>query len=168
MSDIPADVLFAQKASAVAKCAGVDPRALDLEEFRSSCPIIFSRAFCTIYREREGLPYDVEENPERCMQYVIEELAKKTGVSVLREITGVHVCAGSHRAIGILVGVLFAEGQRAWLAKQEKKKREDQRKRPLVQRVQAAAKRARNVNLLTVAQTRQLQALLQKMEGSGS
>ena len=53
-------------------------------------------------------------------------------------------------------------------AAKEKKKREDQRKRPLVQRVQAAAKRARNVNLLAVAQTRQLQALLQKMEGSES
>ena len=53
-------------------------------------------------------------------------------------------------------------------AAKEKKKREDQRKRPLVQRVQAAAKRARNVNLLTVAQTRQLQALLQKMEGPES
>ena len=50
-------------------------------------------------------------------------------------------------------------------AAKEKKKREDQRKRPLVQRVQAAAKRARNVNLLTVAQTHQLQAPLQGVGG---
>jgi hypothetical protein len=117
---VPADVLFAQKASAVAKCAGLDPKSLDLEDFRTSCPYIFTRAFCTIYKQK--LEYDPEQYPERATQEMIEELYAKTGVAVLNEITGVHVCAGSHRAIGILVGVLFAEGQRAWVAKQERKK----------------------------------------------
>ena len=115
-SGVPADVLFAQKASAVAKCAGIDPKTLDLEEFRETCPYIFTRAFSTIYKQK--LEYDPEQFPERATQEMIEELYKKTGVAVLNEITGVHVCAGSHRAIGILVGVLFAEGQHAWLAKQ--------------------------------------------------
>jgi len=113
------DVLFAQKASAVAKCAGMDPRAMDLERFRSLAPVIFCKAYSTIYKEK--LPLSVEEEPEECTQYVIEGLLDKTRVGALTLITGVDVCGGSHRAIGVLVGVLFAEGQRMWMQKQEAK-----------------------------------------------
>lgn len=113
------DVLFAQKASAVAKCAGMDPRSMDLERFRALAPMIFSKAYATIYKEK--LPLSVENEPEECMQYVIEGLLDKTSVGALTLITGVDVCSGSHRAIGVLVGVLFAEGQRMWLLKQEAK-----------------------------------------------
>ena len=85
---VPADVLFAQKASAVAKCAGVDPKTLDLEEFRERCPYIFTRAFSTIYKHK--MEYDPEQFP-REPPGDIEELHKKTGVAVLNEITGVRM-----------------------------------------------------------------------------
>ena len=122
MSQVPADILFAQKASAVAKCAGMDPRNLSLERFRTLCPVIFCRAYSTIYKEK--LNYDVNENAEAAMNNVIENLQTLTTVHALNDITGADVCTGSHRAIGVLVGVLFAEGQRAWLAKQDEKRRE--------------------------------------------
>jgi len=121
----PPDVLFAQKASAVAKCAGLDPRSLDLEKFRALAPVIFARAYCAIYRE-ELDDCDVEEKPQIAAQLVIEGLLSKTNVGALEQISGEDVCAGSHRAIGVLVGVLFAEGQRMWLAKQEEKRRQQQ------------------------------------------
>jgi len=120
-NEIAPDVLFAQKASAVAKCAGMDPRSMDLERFRSLAPVIFCKAYSTIYKET--LPLDVNEEPEECMQYVIEGLLDKTSVGALTLITGSDVCVGSHRSIGVLVGCLFAEGQRMWVAKQEAKKK---------------------------------------------
>lgn len=92
---------------------------MDLERFRSLAPVIFSKAYATIYKEK--LPLSVEEEPEECMQYVIEGLLDKTHVGALTLITGVDVCGGSHRAIGVLVGVMFAEGQRMWMQKQDAK-----------------------------------------------
>ena len=44
-------------------------------------------------------------------------LFKKTGNDALHEITGRDVVVGSHKAIGILVGVIYAEGNRMWLEK---------------------------------------------------
>lgn len=125
-SGLPADVLFAQKASAVSKCAGLDPRSMDLEKFRSMAPLIFHRAYCAIYRETLSStnPYTNEEDAQEGAQLVIEKLLEKTSVSALQSITGADVCNGSHRAIGVLVGVLFAEGQRMWIAKQEEKRRQ--------------------------------------------
>ena len=35
MNSIPSEVVFAQKASAIVKAAGMDPRSMDLESFRS-------------------------------------------------------------------------------------------------------------------------------------
>ena len=55
-SEIAPDVLFAQKASAVSKCAGMDPRSMDLERFRSLAPVIFCKAYSTIYKEQLPLP----------------------------------------------------------------------------------------------------------------
>ena len=117
MTQVPPDVLFAQKASAVAKCSGIDPRDLDLEAFRSLAPVIFCRAYSTIYKE--SLPVDIDYDPEAGVQFVIQGLSEKTGVNALTLITGQDVVHGSHRAIGVLVGVLFAEGQRMWMEKQE-------------------------------------------------
>jgi len=121
----PPSVLFAQKASAVSKCAGMDPREMDLEKFRSLAPLIFVRAYNAIYKERllSVNPYTGEEDPKVGAQAVIEKLYEKTQVSALQTITGADVVEGGHKAIGVLVGVLFAEGQRMWLAKQEEKKR---------------------------------------------
>lgn len=117
-------MLFAQKASAVSKCAGFNPRELDLEQFRASAATIFVRAYNAIYKERilSLNPETSEEDPAVGAQTVIDNLLQKTGVSALGSVTGQEVVEGSHRAIGILVGVLFAEGQRMWLLKQEEKK----------------------------------------------
>ena len=49
-------------------------------------------------------------------------------------------------------------------ADREEKKKEESRKRPLVQRAQQAARKAKNLNKLTPAMIRQLEGLLSRME----
>lgn len=114
---IPPNVLFAQKASAVVKAAGMDPRLLDLEKFRSLATVIFTYAYQAIYKE-EIIVNDEEVDQYHC-QAVIDGLYRRTENTVLNSITGGDVCKGSHKAIGILVGILFAEGQRLWLEKKK-------------------------------------------------
>jgi hypothetical protein len=128
------DVLFAQKASAVVKAAGYDPRSMDLKKFRDLSSSIFIRAYQGIYKETLPLLTSVTNDisieqglidiDSRSIdsQLVIDGLINKTKNPVLNQITGRDICEGSHRAIGILVGILFAEGQRLWLEKVEKEK----------------------------------------------
>lgn len=128
------DVLFAQKASAVVKAAGYDPRSMDLKKFRDLSSSIFIRAYQGIYKETLPLLTSVTNDisieqglidiDSRSIdsQLVIDGLINKTRNPVLKQITGRDICEGSHRAIGILVGILFAEGQRLWLEKVEKEK----------------------------------------------
>ena len=116
---LPPDVLFAQKASAVVKAAGLDPRTMDLERFRQMAPIVFTRAYEAIYNEivveNANATYAHEQSANS--QVIIDRLVKRTNNPALAGLKGKDVCEGSHRAIGVLVGVLFAEGQRLWLEK---------------------------------------------------
>lgn len=48
---------------------------------------------------------------------VIDGLYSKTNNTVLSRISGEDIYSGNHRAIGALVGILFAEGQRMWQKK---------------------------------------------------
>ena len=116
---LPADILFAQKASACVKAAGLDPRTLDLRRFRQMASVIFTRAYQAIYKEYDGIisdPQSEQEQAHNAMR-VINGLLKKTGNAALVDITGQDVVAGSHKAIGILVGVMYAEGNRLWFEK---------------------------------------------------
>lgn len=65
-NNLPPDVIFAQKASAVVRAAGIDPRLLDLERFRAMAPVIFVRAYQAIYKVRfEFVPlHDDKEDDE--------------------------------------------------------------------------------------------------------
>lgn len=113
------EIIFAQKATAIVKAAGMDPRLIDLEQFRMLAPIIFARAFCAIYKENL-FDLDTDNTKEEVIlisQLVIDGLVAKTRNPALSMITGFDVYQRNHRAIGILVGILFDEGQRLWLEK---------------------------------------------------
>jgi hypothetical protein len=116
---LPADILFAQKASACVKAAGLDPRSLDLRRFRQMASVIFTRTYQAIYKEYDGIISDPQNEQEQAhnASRVINGLLKKTGNTALVDITGHDVVAGSHKAIGILVGVMYAEGNRLWFEK---------------------------------------------------
>jgi hypothetical protein len=114
------DVLFAQKASAITKAAGYDPKTIDLETFRSMAPDIFIAATQAIYKENiPGLIEEpiTQEDLITNYQYLIDTLYEKTNNSTLQSLSGEELMEGSHRAIGVIVGVVFAEGQRLWLEK---------------------------------------------------
>jgi hypothetical protein len=113
-------VKFAQKATAIVKAAGFDPKTIDLETFRRLAPIIFTRAYCAIYKEQ--LIYDINEYSNReeqilNSQLVIDGLTAKTRNPALATVSGIDIFQGNHRAVGILAGALFAEGQRLWMEK---------------------------------------------------
>ena len=113
------EIIFAQKATAIVKAASMDPRLLDLDQFRLLSPIIFTRAFCAIYKEHE-FTLDTDSSKEDVIlvsQLVIDGLVAKTRNPALSLITGFDVYQRNHRAIGILVGILFDEGQRLWIEK---------------------------------------------------
>ena len=116
---LPADIIFAQKASACVKAAGLDPKSLDLKKFTAMAVTIFTRAYQGIYKEYEGIISDPQNEGEQASnaQKVINGLFKKTGNDALNEIVGHDVVCGSHKAIGILVGILYAEGNRLWQEK---------------------------------------------------
>ena len=83
MNSIPSEVVFAQKASAIVKAAGMDPRSMDLESFRShilhhnmrqpcnphimynrkAATFIFCRAYIAIFKEH--LLSDVDSFDDR-------------------------------------------------------------------------------------------------------
>lgn len=114
------DVIFAQKATAIVKAAGLDPKAIDLETFRKWAAIIFTRAYAAIYKEQliSALnEFSSREEQVLNSQLVIDGLTTKTRNPALATISGIDIYQGNHRAIGILVGILFAEGQRLWLEK---------------------------------------------------
>ena len=116
----PPDVIFAQKATAIVKAAGMDPRSIDLEKFRLNAPLVFSRAYSAIYKEKlPSLLNEKSTKDEKILnsQLVLDGLFTKTRNPVLRQLTGTEIYLGNHKAIGVLVGILFAEGQRLWLEK---------------------------------------------------
>jgi hypothetical protein len=107
------EIAFAQKATAIVKAAGMDPRLMDLENFRVLSPIIFTRAYSAIYKENE-FSLDHSSNKEDIIlvsQLIIDGLVAKTRNSALSMITGFDIFQRNHRAIGIMVGILFDELQ---------------------------------------------------------
>lgn len=158
---LPPDVLFAQKASAVVKAAGMDPKLLDLEKFRHMASVIFVRAYQAIYREYFNfsssnnhndadsdsgiiqmndislvatvtsedisafLSSKLGEKQAQNAQLVLEGLRRRTENPALNNLNGHDICKGSHRAIGVCVGILFAEGQRLWLEKLKQQQQQE-------------------------------------------
>lgn len=119
-NNLPPDLAFVQKATAIVKAAGMDPRAIDLESFRKWAPLIFTRAYCAIYKKQlisDLTEFSSSEEQILNSQLVIDDLLTRTGNPILSSISGIDIFQGNHKAIGILVGVLFGEGQRMWLEK---------------------------------------------------
>jgi hypothetical protein len=116
----PVDVVFAQKASACVKAAGLDPKAIDLKSFRKLVPVIVTRAYENIYKEELA---DLIEEPVSTRDYshnvqlVIDQLTRKTRNEALVTITGADIVSGDDFSVGVLIGVIYSEGHRMWLEK---------------------------------------------------
>ncbi len=125
---MPHDVRFAQKASALVKAAGLDPRLLDLEKFRQMAHIIFCRVYHVIYKEKpEGFVEEPQNQDDFVWnaQSIVSAMRNRLGDdSVLPDVNGQDICFGNHRGIALLVDALFTEGQRMWLLKQHSNMRE--------------------------------------------
>lgn len=90
---------------------GMNPKSLDLEKFRELSPVIFTKAYEAIYNEVISTNSCTRDDFISDTQAVIDNLYVKTKNSALKTVTGADLCDGVHRAIGILVAVLFAEGR---------------------------------------------------------
>lgn len=98
----------------------MDPRSIDLEKFRLNASLVFSRAYSAIYKEKLLTVLNENSSKEDKIlnsQLVLDGLFTKTRNPILLQLTGNDLYQGNHRAIGVLVGILFAEGQRLWLEK---------------------------------------------------
>ena len=85
--------------------------------------MIFCRAYCAIFREpllaeidsfHDGMS---REDAILNCQLVIDGLISKTKNQILTHISGTDVFVGDHQAIGVMVGIMFSEGQRMWMEK---------------------------------------------------
>eukprot|EP01031_Cornospumella_fuschlensis_P050217 gene50217-61447_t len=88
------DVVFAQKATAIVKAAGMNPKSIDLESFRKWAPLIFSKAYCAIYKEQlisEIGEYSSKEELILNSQLVIDGLVAKTRNPILSTISGIDI-----------------------------------------------------------------------------
>jgi hypothetical protein len=118
-------IIFAQKASAVVRAAGFDPQSLDIELFRKYAADIFYSAIQGIYKEKLSLDHINDEISERELlklkcQLCIDKLLEKTNNPLLRAVTAEDIADGNHKGIGILVSIVFSEGQKLWLEKKAK------------------------------------------------
>ena len=119
-----ADVVFAQKATAIVKSAGMDPKSIDLETFRLNAPLIFSHAYSAIFREELYTVLHENSNMEDKIlnaQLVLDGLYSRTRIPLLQQIKGNDICYDTNRAVDVVVHVLFSEGQRLWLEKLKQK-----------------------------------------------
>eukprot|EP01038_Epipyxis_sp_PR26KG_P004554 gene4554-6426_t len=122
---LPPDIVFAQRASALVKAAGMNPKEIDLDTFYRLAPLIFAKTYCAIYKENLLAPiheYLSREENILNAQLVIDGLYAKTNNQVLLETNGEDIYNGKQRAISIVVKCLFLEGHRLWLEKSERKK----------------------------------------------
>jgi hypothetical protein len=94
---------------------------MDLDLFLTVAHDIFLNAFKALYKESpgDGIIEDALTDPDKAhnCQCLINNLYSRTQNAALLDIKGVDVISRRHHAIGVIVGVLFAEGQRLWLAR---------------------------------------------------
>jgi hypothetical protein len=102
---------------------GMDPRQMDLKRFYELAAVIITRAYGGIYKESlVGIISDPQNDDDLVnnAHKVINGLISKTNDRSLMEISGRDVVSGSQKAVGILVSVLYSEGNRLWLQKLNK------------------------------------------------
>jgi hypothetical protein len=96
---------------------------MDLKRFYELAAVIITRAYGGIYKESLAGIIPDPQNDEDLVNNahkVINGLISKTNDRSLMEISGRDVVSGSQKAVGILVSVLYSEGNRLWLQKLNK------------------------------------------------
>ena len=93
---------------------------MDLRRFYELAAVISTRAYLGIYKESPvGLILEPQNDDDLISNAhkIINGLISKTNDRNLMEISGRDIMLGSRRAVGILVNVLYSEGNRLWLLK---------------------------------------------------
>ena len=93
---------------------------MDLRRFYELAAVICTRAYLGIYKESPlGLISDPQNDDDLISNAhkIINGLITKTNDRNLMEISGRDIMLGSRRAVGILINVLYSEGNRLWLLK---------------------------------------------------
>ena len=93
---------------------------MDLRRFYELAAVISTRAYLGIYKESPvGLISEPQNDDDLISNAhkIINGLISKTNDRNLMEISGRDIMLGSRRAVGILVNVLYSEGNRLWLLK---------------------------------------------------
>lgn len=93
---------------------------MDLRRFYELAAVISTRAYLGIYKESPvGLISDPQNDDDLISNAhkIINGLITKTNDRNLMEISGRDIMLGSRRAVGILINVLYSEGNRLWLLK---------------------------------------------------
>lgn len=96
---------------------------MDLNRFYELAAVIFTRAYFGIYKEPLPSIISDPQNDDDLVNNahkIINGLISRTNDRSLMEISGRDIVSGDPRAVGILVNVLYSEGNRLWLQKLSK------------------------------------------------
>ena len=90
---------------------------MSIEQLRLGASVIFIRAFEAIYKkvisEKIIRPLNRDDHAMNA-DLLLDSLREITENSALDSITGLKIADGDHSSISIIVGLLYAEGQRLW------------------------------------------------------
>ena len=131
--------LFLHKCTVLVKAAGLSDRVKSMEQFKTLAPTILLLSYAAIYENahelvdaaqagavvhsrdelRRSTLYGVKELQK--IDIIINSLSRVTKHSLLDTVSGRDVCLGNEQAIGIMVGILYSEGNRLRALAQQRK-----------------------------------------------
>jgi hypothetical protein len=112
------DAEFVRKAEAVMRAAGVED--ISIGYLFQHAPAVFLAAFKSIYQVEAPNASRSSSLNEHKVEFVISELWRRTGFHILEKVTAKMVCQQKDfRAVGVIVGILYEEGQRLWKVRME-------------------------------------------------
>ena len=106
---------------------GLASNTMTIEQLRLGASVIFIRAFEAIYKtiitEKIIRPMNKADHAANA-ELFLKALKEITKNSDLDGITGMEISDGDYNAIGVVVCIMFAEGQRLWADRIRRKKAE--------------------------------------------
>ena len=106
---------------------GLASNTMTIEQLRLGASVIFIRAFEAIYKtiitEKIIRPMNKADHAANA-ELFLKALKDITQNSDLDGITGMEISDGDYNAIGVVVCIMFAEGQRLWADRIRRKKAE--------------------------------------------
>ena len=97
---------------------------MTIEQLRLGASVIFIRAYEAIYKtvitEKNIRPLTKIDHVKNA-ELLLKELKNNTNDPNLENISGLSITDGDYNSIGIIVAILFAEGQRLWAERVKRK-----------------------------------------------